>query len=60
MKETLGLGIIVLWLAVIGGWIANIYKFAVLIFQSAPIDTLFIGRGVGILFAPLGAILGYF
>jgi hypothetical protein len=46
-----------IWIAAIGGWIANIVK----IFYSAaePITALFVLRCVGIFVAPLGSILGF-
>jgi hypothetical protein len=45
------------WLAAIGGWIANIVK----IFAAAgdAITGWFIFRCIGVVVAPLGAILGY-
>ena len=46
-----------LFLLVFGGWVANIVKiFSAL---SDPITGLFIARLVGVIFAPLGAVLGY-
>lgn len=64
LSEKLGLGggvvLIVLFFAALGGWIANIVKFAMLIIDSAPVTTLFVGRGIGIIFPPLGAFLGFF
>ncbi len=59
-ESMVGFGVVLLWLATIGGWIANIYK---LITTNAPIaewTIMEIGRIVGIFFAPLGAVLGYF
>jgi len=59
--STAGVGIVIfviaLWLAAIGGWIANIVK----IFGSAadPITAWFLIRCVGVVLAPLGAVLGY-
>lgn len=49
--------IILLWLAFIAGWVANIVK----IFDAAsePITAYFIIRCVGVFAAPLGAVLGY-
>lgn len=46
-----------LWLAAIGGWIANIVK----IFGSAgePLTAWLVLRVVGIFAAPIGAVLGY-
>lgn len=48
---------IVLWLAVIGGWIANIVKLVGMV--GGEVTTMFILRAVGIFAAPLGAVLGY-
>ena len=48
---------IILWLAAIGGWVANIVK----IFGTAddPITAFFIIRCIGVFAAPLGAVLGF-
>lgn len=45
------------WVAAIGGWIANIVK----IFGSAadPLTPFFIIRCIGVFVAPVGAILGF-
>lgn len=56
----IGVGAIVyvlLWVAAIGGWIANIVK----IFGGfdEPITAMFVARCVGVFAAPLGAVLGY-
>ena len=51
-------GFIGLFLFAIGGWVANIVK--VLAGLSEPLTGLFALRLVGIVAAPLGAILGYF
>jgi hypothetical protein len=45
------------FLAAITGWILNIVHFVGEI--GGPVTTMFIARIVGIVFAPLGAILGY-
>lgn len=48
---------IILFIAAIGGWIANIVKIFSEI--SDPITGLFILRAIGVVLAPLGAVLGY-
>lgn len=50
--------VVLIWLAAVGGWIANIVKIVGTI--SDPITGMFILRCVGIIAAPLGAVLGYF
>ena len=50
--------VVLIWLAAVGGWIANIVKIVGMI--SDPITGMFILRCVGIIAAPLGAVLGYF
>ena len=52
------LAILSLWIAATIGWILNIVS----IFQTidAPLTGLFVGRCVGVIFGPLGAVLGYF
>ena len=49
--------LVILWLAAIGGWIANIVK----IFGTAadPLTAWFVIRCVGVFVAPVGAVLGY-
>lgn len=54
----LGFFFIVFWLAFVGGWIANIVKFVGLL--GGPLETWFFARLVGIVVAPLGALLGWF
>lgn len=55
ITETLaGLAALTIWLAFIAGWFLNI---AFLINSSEPTGLL-IARGVGIVVAPLGSILG--
>lgn len=49
--------IIVIWLVAIGGWIANIVKIVDAL--SDPITGMFVFRCVGVVMAPLGAVLGY-
>ena len=53
--EFLGFGII---LAAAGGWIANLVKFIAMIGDG--VTSLFIARAIGMFFAPLGSILGFF
>lgn len=52
-----GVFFILLWLLAIGGYISNIVK----LFVSAndPLTTIIILRGIGIVLAPLGAVLGF-
>lgn len=53
-----GLIVIAIWIAVIYGWIANIVDIIHTV--SDPITGMFILRCVGIIVAPVGAIMGYF
>ena len=48
-----------LWVAALGGWIANIVKFVGMICDNE-VTTMFIARVIGIPVGPLGAVLGYF
>ena len=48
------------WLAMAGGYVANIYKLCLTGFEVATWGGFEIARAAGILVAPLGAILGYF
>lgn len=58
MTDSLVVGtIVLLWLAAIIGWIMNIIKLVWI--ASDPITGVFIFRIVGVVVAPLGAILGY-
>ena len=50
--------IFVIWMASIGGWVANVVKFIWMIDGS--VTAMFIARGVGIFAAPIGVVLGYF
>ena len=50
--------VLTLWLAAIGGWIANIVKLIGMI--NDPVTGMMMLRAVGIFAAPLGAILGWF
>ena len=49
--------VLALVLAAFGGWIANIVKLFGML--GGDINAMLIGRSVGIIFAPLGAVLGY-
>ena len=55
---SIGLVFIIFWLVAITGWIMNIVEIVHSI--SDPITGMFVFRCVGVFFAPLGAILGYF
>ena len=62
MKKQLGYTIAelmfaVIWVAAVGGWIWNIVKIVGAL--SDPITGMFVFRCVGVIVAPLGAILGY-
>lgn len=48
--------IVLLWLAAIGGWAANIVK---LVAMSTDDMKMFILRCIGIVVAPLGVVLGF-
>ena len=48
---------ILLWVAAIIGWVFNILEIVNTV--NLPINGMFILRCVGIVIAPLGAILGY-
>lgn len=52
------IGIIVVFLIGIGGWIANIVKLIGMI--DGGITAMFIARIVGVFAAPIGTILGFF
>ena len=61
MKELFGVSaalvILGFWVAVAIGWIINIINFV----QALPVfDTIQIARAVGVVLAPLGALLGWF
>lgn len=51
------IGMISLWIAAIIGWVLNIIHFVK--FIGEPITALEILRGVGIIFLPLGGIMGW-
>lgn len=46
------------WLLLVGSWLANIVKFVGLL--GGEVTAMFIARIVGIPFAPLGMVLGWF
>lgn len=50
--------VVVLVVAGLGGWIANIVKFVGML--DGAVTAMFIVRIVGIFFAPLGSVLGFF
>lgn len=50
--------VVILCLACIGGWLANIVKFVGML--DGGISAMFIARIVGMVLAPLGVVLGYF
>lgn len=58
MKTLIGLSFITLWCASIWGWLWNIVKFVGLL--DGGVTAMFVARIVGIFFAPLGCVLGYF
>lgn len=49
--------VVLLWLAAAIGWVINIVKLIGSI--NDPVTVMHILRSVGIIFAPLGAVLGY-
>lgn len=51
--------VVVLFLAAVGGWIANLIKLIADLGDS-PVTTFFIARIAGVIIPVLGAILGYF
>ena len=57
--QFLGLGVLAIWLACIVGWIMNLMQIVALATSVAPITTMFIVKCVGVLIAPVGAILGW-
>lgn len=59
ITETLtgSLGIL-FFFAAFGGWVANIVKLGLTV-GSDPVTSLFVARCVGIIFPPLGAVLGF-
>lgn len=57
-NAVVGIFVIGLWIAIVGGWIANIVKLIGLL--DGPINAWLVARAVGVLAAPLGVVLGYF
>lgn len=51
---------VIIWAALIVGWFINLFEVITIAVASAPVTTLFILKAVGIVVAPLGAILGLF
>jgi len=49
--------VVIVWLACIGGWIANVVKFIGML--DGGVTAMFIARIVGMVLAPLGVLLGY-
>jgi hypothetical protein len=49
---------VILILAAIGGWIANVV--AIVVTVNDPVSGMFILRCVGVFVAPLGSVLGFF
>lgn len=56
--DMINVAALLLILAAIGGWIANIVKLVGMI--GGDVTAMFIARCVGIFAAPLGAVLGFF
>lgn len=46
-----------IWLLIVVGWVMNIVKFVVEL--DGGVTAMFIARIVGVIVAPLGAVLGY-
>lgn len=44
----------------LAGWFMNLFAAAHLFIDNAPFNTLFLGRVLGVVFAPLGAFLGWY
>lgn len=59
MKNVFGIGAVLIILAGIIGWVLNIIAIVSSMGDFA-VTTMFIARCVGVFFAPLGAVLGYF
>jgi hypothetical protein len=56
---TLLIGTLLLFLFVLTGWVLNILKLFALAQQTDPNIVMGILRAIGIVLAPLGAIIGY-
>lgn len=61
---TTALKIYLIWLSLCGlalvGWVINLVKLVHLFVAHAPVDTMFIGRILGVPVPVIGAILGWF
>lgn len=55
---SIGIGYIVILLALAGGWVANVVKIVSAL--ADPITGMLIARLVGTIVFPLGGVLGYF
>ncbi len=58
MKEIVGLGMIIAGIALIVGWVMNIFALFALTLES-PLGWI-IGRTIGIFIPFVGGVLGYF
>ena len=62
-KATIPFATVLFWLGIVltlvCGWCLNIYEVYTLISNGGTITCMFIFRCVGIIFAPLGGILGW-
>jgi hypothetical protein len=56
--KVLHIGFWLLILAMFGGWVANIVKLIGSDFGH--VTGMLVARGIGVVMAPLGAVLGYF
>lgn len=54
------LTVVLVWLAMIGGWIANLVKLVGMIGHAELLTLLPVLRIVGLFVAPLGSVLGFF
>ncbi len=52
-------GAIAFWLAMLAGWIMNIFNLCALAAAQEPLTTKFVLMIVGVVVAPLGGVLGY-
>lgn len=53
-----GIVIALIWVAMVGGWIANIVKLVGML--DGGVTAMFIARIAGIVVPPLGGVLGFF
>ena len=60
MNLIFALAIVVIWAMALIGWAINLVEAVTLIIHSAPFTTLLVVRVVGVVVAPIGAILGWF